>query len=64
MCWTRDASSRPAVDYVVRCLKEARKCWTADAATFLSGNDAGVREVMKMNRERAQELADELDKVR
>ena len=63
-CWIRDISSRPPIKYVLRCLKESAKGWVADAAAFLVGSEAGFREVMKMDYEKAQKLADELDKVR
>ena len=63
ICWAKDVALRPTSNHVVRCLKGAVKGWTADPATFLAGNKAGVQEVMNMDHERAQKFADELDKV-
>ena len=39
------------------------KHWSADATAFLLASEAGVKEVMSMEREKAQKIADELDKV-
>ena len=64
LCWAKEASSRPAADHVVRCLEGAVGHWAAEATAFLLGSDAGVKEVMNMEREKAQKIADELDKVR
>ena len=64
LCWAKDASSRPVINHVVGCLKLAAKHWTADATAFLLASEAGVREVMNMEHEKAQKIADELDKVR
>jgi len=64
LCWAKDASSRPLVNHVVRCLEGAAGCWIADAAAFLLASEAGVQEVMNMKHEKAQKIADELDKVR
>ena len=64
LCWAKDASSRPAVSDVVRCLKGAEKHWTADPTAFLLASEAGVQEVISMKPEKAQKIADDLDKVR
>ena len=64
MCWAKDATSRPTINYVMRCLKGAVKHWTADPATFLAVSlKAGVQEGMNMDHESAQKFADEFDKV-
>ena len=64
LCWAKDASSRPAVGHVMRRLEGVAKNWAADLIAFLLANEAGVQEVMKMERERAQKIADDLDEVR
>lgn len=64
LCWAEDASSRPKVSHVMRRLEGMTKNWTADPIAFLLANEAGVQEVMKMERERAQKIADDLDEVR
>ena len=64
LCWAEDASSRPTVDYVVGCLDRAAKLWTEDATPSLLVSEAGVQEVINLDRERAQKIADRLDKVR
>ena len=64
LCWRKDASLRPTANHVVRCLEVATKHWTADATAFLLANESGVQEVMSMEREKAQKIADDLDKVR
>lgn len=46
------------------CLEGAARNWTADATAFLLASEAGVQEVMNMERERAQKIADDLDKAR
>ena len=64
LCWVKDASSRPTVCNVMRCLEGVAKNWTADPIAFLLASEAGVQEVMEMKRERAQKIADDLDEVR
>ena len=64
LCWAEDVSSRPTVSYVMGCLDRAAKHWTEDATTPLLVSGAGVQEMMDIERERAQKIADELDKVR
>ena len=64
LCWAKDASSRPTIGNVVRRLEGVAEDWTADPVAFLFSNEAGVQEVMKMERERAQKIADDLDEVR
>ena len=64
ICWIKDATSRPTANDVARCLKGAVKYWIADPIAFLAGSEAGVQEVINMGHERAQMIADELDKVR
>ena len=63
LCWARDASSRPVVNHVVRHLGLAAERWTADAAEFLLASEAGVQELMYMESEKQQKIADEIDKV-
>jgi len=63
LCWAKDVSLRPAINLVVRCLEGVAKRWTADATAFLVASEAGVQEVMNMEREKAQKVADDLDKV-
>ena len=48
---------------MVRRLEGAAEGWTADAAAFLLASEDGVQEVMNMKHEKAQKIADELDKV-
>ena len=64
MCWTKDASSRPEVNHVVGCLERAAKHRTGGATAPLLVSEPGVEEVMNTEREEAQKIADELDKVR
>ena len=64
LCWAKDPSSRPTVNRVMGCLEGAARNWTADATAFLLASEAGVQEVMNMERERAQKIADDLDKAR
>lgn len=63
LCWAKDVSSRPVINHVVTCLEGAMKHWSADATAFLLASEAGVKEVMSMEHEKAQKIADELDKV-
>lgn len=63
LCWAKDISLRPTVNNVVRFLEGVAKRWTADATAFLLASEAGVQEVMNMEREKAQKVADDLDKV-
>lgn len=44
-------------------MKEVAKRWKADATAFLLASDAGVQEVMSMQPEKAQKIADDIDKV-
>ena len=64
LCWAKDASSRPEVSRVLACLKGIAKHWKADATAFLLASDAGLQEVMSMEPEKAQKIADDIDKVR
>ena len=64
LCWAKDPSSRPTVNHVMGCLEGAARNWKADATAFLIASEAGVREVMNMEREKAQKIADDLDEVR
>ena len=63
-CWAKDVSSRPKVGHVVNRLKGVAKHWNADATAFLLASEAGVQEVMNMEPEKAQKIADDIDKVR
>lgn len=64
LCWVKDVSSRPTICHVMHCLEGVAKNWTADSIAFLLASEAGVQEVMKMELERAQKIADDLDEVR
>ena len=63
LCWAKDASSRPVVNHVSHHLGLAVERWTADATEFLLASEAGVQELMYMESEKLQGVADELDKV-
>ena len=64
LCWAKDARSRPGVCHVVGCLKRVAEDWSADSTAFLLASDAGIQEVMSMEPEKAQKIADDIDKVR
>lgn len=63
LCWSKSPSSRPEVSRVAGHLKGAVKHWRADATSFLLASEAGVQEVMGMEPEKAQKIADDIDKV-
>ena len=63
LCWSKNPSSRPEVSRVAGHLKGAVKHWRADATSFLLASEAGVQEVMGMEPEKAQKIADDIDKV-
>lgn len=64
LCWGKDPSSRPTVNCVIGCLEGVASNWTADTTAFLLASEAGVQEVMGMEREKAQKIADDIDEVR
>ena len=64
VCWAKNASSRPKVGQVVGRLNEVAKHWTADPTAFLLASKAGVQEVLSMEPEKAQKIADDIDEVR
>lgn len=64
LCWAKVPSSRPTVNHVMGCLEGAARNWKADATAFLIASEAGVQEVMNMEHEKAQKIADDLDEVR
>lgn len=64
LCWAKDDSLRPTVNHVVRYLEGVVEHWTADATAFLVASEAGLQEVMNMESEKAQKIADDLDEVR
>ena len=64
LCWAKDARSRPGVCHVVGCLNRVAEHWSADPAAFLLASEAGIQEVTIMEPEKAQKIADGIDKVR
>ena len=63
-CWEKEPSSRPSVDIVSACLKQAAETWKVDATAFMLASKAGVDQVMNMKEDQAKEFADKLDQVR
>ena len=63
LCWAKEASSRPTVKDVVDRLEMAAKNRTEDVVASLSMSEAGAQEIINVHRERAQKIADGLDKV-
>ncbi|KAF9781255.1 kinase-like domain-containing protein, partial [Thelephora terrestris] len=64
MCWAKNVASRPKVGQVVAYLNRVAKNWTADATAFLLASSAGFQEVMSMEPEKVQKIADDIDQVR
>ena len=62
-CWEKEPSTRPSVDTVSACLKQAAETWVVDVTAFMLASKAGVDEVMNMKEDQAKEFADKLDQV-
>ena len=63
-CWEKRPSTRPSVDAVSACLKQAAETWVVDIPAFLLASKAGVEQVMNMKEDQAKDFADKLDEVR
>lgn len=63
-CWLNDSASRPSVGVIAAGLREAVETWVVDVPAFMFASEAGVKRVMNLRGEEAQDFANRIDEVR
>ncbi|KAF9781243.1 kinase-like domain-containing protein [Thelephora terrestris] len=60
-CWGKEPSTRPSVDLVAVCLKQAAETWVVDVPAFMLASRAGVDQVLNLKEDQAKDFANQLD---